>query len=73
MGKELTLGRLCETLWTQAQKVVEGEQTAANCNAVTNAMGKILSATKAGIEYQKLTGKKIDLPMLKIEEESTAN
>jgi len=70
MGEKLTLGTLCETLWGQAQKVVAGEQTAANCNAVTNAMGKILSATKAAMEYQKLTGKQIKLPMLEGPEES---
>jgi len=69
MAKKFTLVELCETLWDQAQKVVAGKQTAANCNAVTNAVGKILTATKAVIEYQKLTGKQIKLPMLEGPEE----
>jgi len=46
-------------------KLRNGETTAANVNAVTNATGKILSTIKVQLEYAKLTGKEPDVDFVK--------
>lgn len=42
----------------------DGQTTAANVNAVVNAVGKILSTVKLQMEYAKLTGRTPDIAML---------
>lgn len=60
-----TLAQLQETLWDEIQRIRDGETTAANANAVTNATGKILSSIKLQMEYYRLTGKPLpDMPLL---------
>ena len=60
----LTLEELRGILSDEIRRVRDGESSAASANAVTNATGKILSSIKLEMEYQKLTGRKANIPML---------
>ena len=60
----LTLDELRGILSDEIRRVRDGETSAAGANAVTNATGKILSSIKLEMEYQKLTGRKANIPML---------
>lgn len=58
MAKEpLSINSIQKVLWDEIDKVIKGKTTAANCNAVTNATGKILSSVKLYLEHCKLVGK----------------
>lgn len=57
MAKSLTISQLREELSGAITGIKEGKQTAANANAITNAVGKILSTVRLEMEYCKLTGK----------------
>ena len=60
----LTLDELRGILSDEIRRVRDGESNAATANAVTNATGKILSSVKLEMEYQKLAGRKANIPML---------
>lgn len=60
----LTLDELRGILSDEIRRVRDGESSAATANAVTNATGKILASIKLEMEYQKLTGRKANIPML---------
>jgi hypothetical protein len=61
----MTLNELRVLLSEEILKIREGQTTAANVNAITNATGKILSTVKLEMEYYKMTGKPLpDIPML---------
>jgi hypothetical protein len=51
-----TVNDLRSILAEEIDKVRKGETTAANCNAITNATGKILSTVKLEMEYGKIHG-----------------
>jgi len=51
-----TINDIRVILAEEIQKIREGQTTAANVNAITNATGKILSTIKLEIEYGKLIG-----------------
>jgi len=47
-------------------KLRDGQTTAANVNAITNATGKILSTVKLEMEYHKLIGKTPNIDFIKV-------
>jgi len=59
-----TVNEIRDTLWDNVQGIKAGTTTAAACNAMTNAIGKILASVKLQMEYCKLTGKQPDIPLL---------
>lgn len=59
-----TVNDLSTILAEEIMKVRAGTTTAANCNAITNASGKILSTVKLQIEYGKLIGKTPHIPFI---------
>ena len=63
MDKSVNINDMQVVLWEQIQKVREGSTTPANCNAITNASGKILSTVKLQMEYCKLTGKNPEIDL----------
>jgi hypothetical protein len=63
--KAFNLNELRGILSDELQRLRDGDTTAANVNAISNATGKILSTVKLEMEYAKLTGKTPDIPMLK--------
>lgn len=60
----LSLDDLRAILSDEILKIREGNATAASVNAISNATGKILSSVKLQMEYYKMTGKSIDIPLL---------
>jgi hypothetical protein len=64
MAKILNISELRENLSAVVLGIQAGKQTAANGNAITNAVGKILSTVKLEMEYCKLTGKTPDIKLL---------
>jgi hypothetical protein len=60
MTLEEMLGFLSENI----RRVRDGETTPANANAITNASGKILAVVKLQMEYQRLTGRQMNIPLL---------
>ena len=60
----LTLNELRGILSDEINRLRNGDTSAASANAVSNATGKILSSIKLEMEYQKLTGRKANIPML---------
>jgi len=60
---------LREVLSDQVTKLQNDETTAGKANAVTNAIGKILSSIKLEMEYQKAMGKTKALRFLEYKEE----
>ena len=60
----LTLNELRGILSDEIKRLRDGDTSAASANAVSNATGKILSSIKLEMEYQKLTGRKANIPML---------
>lgn len=64
MKKSLTLDELREILSDEIHKIRDGQTNAASVNAISNATGKILSSVKLQMEYARLTGQKIEIPML---------
>ena len=61
--EKLNIQSLQLVLWEAIQQVRESTTTAANCNAITNASGKILSTVKLHMEYCKLTGKNPEIDL----------
>lgn len=60
-----TLDELRRLLSDEIRKIQEGNTTAANVNAISNATGKILSSVKLQMEYYRLTGKPMpSIPLL---------
>jgi hypothetical protein len=53
---------LYATLWENVQKIKAGELSAANANAMSNAIGKMFTAVKIQMEFAKMTGKAPNLP-----------
>jgi len=52
-----TINDLRKIMAEEIGKIRSGDTTAANVNAITNAVGKILSTVKMEIEYNKLMGR----------------
>ena len=71
MGKQMSISELREELSDSIRGIREGTQSAANANAITNAVGKILSTVKLELEYCKLTGKPANIGLLAAPEETT--
>lgn len=55
---------LRDVLMDDIRRLRAGETTAANVNAVCNAVGKVLSTVKLQMEYAKLTGRTPEIPLL---------
>lgn len=62
--KQLSLGELRSILSEQIERIRDGQATAANVNAISNATGKILSSVKLELEYHKMVGKTPNIPSL---------
>ena len=59
-----TIDELRNILADEIKRLRNGETTAANVNATTNAVGKIFSSVKLELEYNKLTGKHPNIQMM---------
>ncbi len=66
--EKLSIQSIQRVLWDQMHKLQQGETTAANVNAQTNAIGKILTSVKMHVEYCKLTGKAPETDIFLIED-----
>lgn len=55
-----------EVMWDELSKLRNGETSAANVNAICNAVGKMLSTVKLQMEYSRLMGKMPDIPMFDV-------
>ncbi|MCH8047687.1 MAG: hypothetical protein IID44_28675 [Planctomycetes bacterium] len=64
------MNELRAILADEIKKIRDGETTAANVNAVSNATGKILSTVKIEMEYAKLLGRAPHIPLLMAETET---
>lgn len=64
IGPALTLDQVRVILSDEVERLRAGESAPAQANAITNAVGKILSSVKLEMEYMRLTGRKVDVPML---------
>jgi hypothetical protein len=58
------VNEIMDTLWEQVQGLREGKTTAANANAVSNAIGKMFTGVKLQMEYYRLTGQSPHIPFL---------
>lgn len=63
-GEVYSIDDLRVVLSDSIRDIRDGNATAANVNAISNATGKILSSVKLQMEYARLTGKAIDIPLL---------
>lgn len=64
MAGQMNLNELRAVLGDEIQKIRDGNTTAANVNAISNATGKILSTVKLEMEYYRLIGKTPHIPLL---------
>lgn len=64
MAATLTLDDIRAVLSDEIARLRNGKSTPANASAVTNAAGKILSTVKLEMEYLRLAGRKVDIPLL---------
>lgn len=62
--KPHSLSELRAILSEDIDRVRAGEATAANVNAVSNAIGKFISTVKLEMEYQRLAGKTPNIALL---------
>jgi hypothetical protein len=62
--QSLTLDELRSILSDEIHRIRDGQTTAATVNAISNATGKILSSVKLQMEYYRLTGQKVEIPLL---------
>lgn len=60
----MNMDDLRSILSDEITKIREGQTSAANVNAISNASGKILSSLKLQMEYFRLTGKPVSIPLL---------
>jgi hypothetical protein len=60
----LTLEELRETLSDEIRQIRSGHSTPAKANAIANVGGKILSSVKLEMEYARLTGRRLSIPLL---------
>lgn len=67
-----TLTELQGILSDQIDKVVAGEVTPANANAVVNATGVILRSVKLQMDYYRQIGRTPNIPLLLTAEQETA-
>ena len=56
-GPEFKMMEWRQIISEAIRKVIKGEMSAVNCNAITNAMGKSTSSIKLQLDYFKLVGK----------------
>jgi hypothetical protein len=63
-GTVANISELQITLSDAIRNLADGDATAANVNAISNATGKILSTVKLQMMYYQLIGKTPDIPML---------
>lgn len=70
-GRTMTLDEIRAVLSDEVERLRTGQSTAATANAVTNAVGKILSSVKLEMEYLRLSGRKPDIALLNPPDEST--
>jgi hypothetical protein len=64
-----TINDYREILSEEIDNVRNDKCTPAKINAITNAVGKVLSTVKLEMEYAKLSGKKPNILMLKANDE----
>jgi len=69
MPQPMNINELRGVLSNEIEKIRAGDTTAANVNAVTNAVGKIFSSVKLEMEYCKLVGKTPNIQLLTAGEE----
>ena len=60
----LTLDEVRDTLSDEIRAIRSGDSTPAKANAIANVAGKILSSVKLEMEYARLTGKRLAIPLL---------
>ena len=66
----MSLDEIRAVLADEIRKIRDGETTAANVNAISNATGKILSTVKIEMEYAKLLGHTPHIPILMRDEDA---
>jgi hypothetical protein len=71
-GTTFNLDEMRVVLSDSIRDIRESEASAANVNAISNAVGKILSSVKLQIEYYRMIGKTPDIPMLTTREKEAA-
>lgn len=64
MRESMDLDEIRAILSDEIDRLRNDDSTPAKANAVTNAVGKILSTVKLEMEYQRLTGRKANIPLL---------
>lgn len=64
MPEQLNMEELRGVLVEEIHKIRDGNATAANVQAITNAVGKILSTIKLEMEYCRLVGRTPNIPLL---------
>lgn len=62
--KQLTMDEIRTLMSEEIYKIREQTTTAANVNAISNAVGKILNTVKLEMEYYRLIGKTPNIPLL---------
>ena len=58
--EELSMGSIQKILWDEIHNLRNGDTSAANLSAITNASGKILSTVALQMKYAEMTGQKIE-------------
>jgi hypothetical protein len=64
MREPMGLDEIRAILSDEIDRLRSDESTPAQANAITNAVGKILSTVKLEMEYQRLTGRKANIALL---------
>lgn len=62
----LNINDIRAILSEEISKIREGQQTAANVNAIVNAVGKIFTSVKMEMEYGRLTGRTPQIAILDV-------
>lgn len=62
---EMNLTEVREILADEIRRIRAGDASPANVNAVTNAVGKILSTVKLEMDYYRLLGKTPEIGMMR--------
>lgn len=71
--QKININSLRTILAEEIGKLRNGDTTAANVNAITNATGKILSTVKLEMEYHKLIGKTPNIDFIKVSDKKLSS
>ena len=60
MNEDLSIKSIRNLLWEEIHNLKDGNTSAANLSAITNASGKILSTVVMQMKYAQMTGQKME-------------